>query len=184
MCFDGIMIRCPFDLRALERAVEKALSITIQLATKDMNEGFKLENVQRYEEPKPSTSFDFEDPYTYQTFQNEFKERQFDSWEEAHEVLGSIYPKVIGRVLRGDGSYIKKLDDGEIDLVRKLGASDFNIYISGLNHQNGSSVIISSSRMVLATMSVSSKHVNPQTSICGVDFRVKEQTKGPLGLNS
>ena len=126
------MIRCPFDLRALERAVEKALSITIQLATKDMNEGFKLENVQRYEEPKPSTSFDFEDPYTYQTFQNEFKERQFDSWEEAHEVLGSIYPKVIGRVLRGEGSYIKKLDNGGVDVVKKLGASDFNINITCL----------------------------------------------------
>ena len=132
LCFDGIMIRCPFDLRALERAVEKALSITIQLTTKDMNEGFKLENVQRYEEPKPSTSFDFEDPYTYQTFQNEFKERQFDSWEEAHEVLGSIYPKVIGRVLRGEGSYIKKLDNGGVDVVKKLGASDFNINITCL----------------------------------------------------
>jgi len=35
-------------------------------------------------------------------------------------------------LLRGEGSYSKKLDDGEIALVKKLGASDFNIYISGL----------------------------------------------------
>jgi hypothetical protein len=132
LCFDGIMIRCPFDLRALEEKVEQVLSIKIQLAIKDMNEGFVLDNVEPYEEPKPNTSFDFEDPYTYQTFQNEFKERQFGSWEEAHEVLASIYPKVIGRVLRGEGSYIKKLDNGGVDVVKKLGASDFNINITCL----------------------------------------------------
>jgi len=133
LCFDGMMVGAKLPpLQELEAKVEQALKIKIELTIKDMNQGFTLGEVEPYEPPKAPTSFDFDDPCSYQTFQNEYKERAFDSWEDAHDVLSPIYPKVIGRVLRGEGSYIKKLDDGEIDVVKKLGASDFNIYISGL----------------------------------------------------
>ena len=133
LCFDGIMVKgTAFDLPTLEKAVHEELNIKIQLAVKNMDQAFTLGEVAPYEEPKPSTSFDFEDPYTYQKFQNEFKERKFSSLEEAHDILSPIYPKVIGRVLRGEGSYIKKLEEGHVDVVKKLGASDFNINISSM----------------------------------------------------
>ena len=138
LCFDGLMVGegTVFDLRKLETKVEQALKIKIELTIKEMNEGFELGAVETYEDPKPPTTFDFNDSCSYQTFQNDFKEREFASWEDAHEVFSAIYPKVIARVLRGEGSYVKKLDDGEIDVVKKLGNSDFNIYISSLKPPN------------------------------------------------
>jgi hypothetical protein len=66
-----------------------------------MNQGFTLGEVELCEAPKATTSFDFNDPCSYQTFQNEYKERAFDSWGDAHDVLSPLYPKVIGRVVAG-----------------------------------------------------------------------------------
>jgi hypothetical protein len=137
LCFDGIMVKSKaddFDLLKIEKNIRKTLGISIQLAVKPMDQGFQIDNVEAYVEPVISTSFDFDDPYTYQSFQNEYKEYKFQSWDDAHEVFRNIYPKVIGRVLRGEGSYIKKEANGHVDIVKKLGASDFTIYIANLQN--------------------------------------------------
>lgn len=131
LCFDGLMVRDTYDLVELETVVFETLKIKIKLVVKDMNEGFDIGDVADYVEPKINTSFDFEDKFDYRAFQNEHREQKFNSWADVHLELGTIYPRVIGRVLRGEGSYIKKLENGCVDVVKKLGASDFNIYVSG-----------------------------------------------------
>ena len=84
--------------------------------------GFDVEQIA-----KLSNNFDFTDTYTYQSFQNQFKEHVFNSCEDLTQNMMLYYPKVIGRVLHGEGSYIKKSDDS-VNVVRSLGRSGFNMY--------------------------------------------------------
>ena len=76
---------------------------------------------------KSLNNFDFTDEYTYQKFQHQFKEQKFESLDELKETLQQHYPKVIARILHGEGSYIKKGVD-TVDVVKKLGSSGFNMY--------------------------------------------------------
>jgi hypothetical protein len=84
----------------------------------------KFDSVQQ---TKQSNSFDFTDPYTYQSFQNQFKEHNFKSYEDLKQTMMAWYPRVIARILHGEGSYVKKSDDS-VNVVRKLGQSGFNMY--------------------------------------------------------
>ena len=133
LCFDGIMVKeDTFDLHILEAHVMQTLNITIKLVIKPMNQGFELNNIDLYVEPIPISSFDFDDTYNYHMFRNDYKERQFSSWDAAHTAFNEVYTRVIGLILRGEGSYIKKLSNGHVDVVKRLGSSDFNIYVGGL----------------------------------------------------
>ena len=40
----------------------------------------------------------------------------------------SMYPKVIAHISQGDGFFIKKMDNGLLDITKKLGSSDFECY--------------------------------------------------------
>jgi hypothetical protein len=84
----------------------------------------KFDSVQQ---TKQSNSFDFTDPYTYQSFQNQFKEHNFKSYADLKQTMMAWHPRVIARILHGEGSYVKKSDDA-VNVVRKLGQSGFNMY--------------------------------------------------------
>ena len=50
----------------------------------------------------------------------------YDSHEELESALIG-YPKVIAHVLQGEGFFIKKLENGELDIVKRLRTSDFRV---------------------------------------------------------
>ena len=78
--------------------------------------------------------FDFTSDYTYQKFQNQFREHKFESFDALKETMQEHYPKVIARILHGEGSYIKK-DVDTVDIVKKLGSSGFNMYYKDENEK-------------------------------------------------
>ncbi len=65
--------------------------------------------------------------YTFQKFQNQFKEHRFESYDELTETMDQYLPRVIARVLEGKGSYIKKTTNG-VDIVSNLGVSGFTMH--------------------------------------------------------
>lgn len=127
LCFDGLMIRkeVEFNLETLAALVLDKLDIKIELAVKPMTEGFEMENVEAYT-PKPTNCFDFTDSYNYNDFHTQFNNSSFDSYECMDSAL-SDYPKVIAHILQGEGCFIKKLKNGELDVTKKLRTSDFHI---------------------------------------------------------
>ena len=138
LCFDGLMVDvdAEIDLRELEEAVKQQIGIDIELAEKPMESGFDNlpdELPQHIDYTQPNT-FDFSNTYDYQNFQNEFKETEYDSYEELHDTLFKKYPSVINKILKGKGSYVKKVirveNDG-VDVIDKLGESDFYMYYTG-----------------------------------------------------
>jgi hypothetical protein len=143
LCFDGLMVRTDYletsnyKLSNLEAAVFELLDIKINLKIKEMNEALPIpDEIPNYNSFSLLTnSFNFDDSINYKLFQNKFKEYEADTWEEIHEALGDEYPKVINRILSGEGSYIKKLKDGKTEIVKKLGASDFNIFVDGKKYK-------------------------------------------------
>ena len=126
LCFDGIMIRKEqtYDLAKLEASVKTALNIDISLAVKEMNQGFDI--VAEPYVDASYNSFDFTDPYNYNDFHTEFNNVTYDSHEELESALIG-YPKVIAHVLQGEGFFIKKLENGELDIVKRLRTSDFRV---------------------------------------------------------
>jgi hypothetical protein len=127
LCFDGLMIRkgVEFNLETLEELVLDKLDIEIKLAIKPMTEGFEIENIEPYI-PTPTNCFNFTDPYNYNNFHTQFNNSTFDSYESMDSAL-SDYPRVIAHILQGDGYFIKKLKNGELDVTKKLRTSDFHI---------------------------------------------------------
>lgn len=129
LCFDGLMVRkeTEVDLKALEAGVMESLSIEIKLAIKPMKQGFTINDLEQYIQAKPLNCFPrVADAYTYQDFQNEFKDHVFQSYEEMVEVIDERYPQVIAKVLAAEGSYIKR-DPEASDIVKKLGSTNFTL---------------------------------------------------------
>ena len=61
LCFDGIMLpRGEYDLKGCEKYIYEMIGIKIDLKEKPMTEGFEIDEVPSYEEPKTSLYTDFE----------------------------------------------------------------------------------------------------------------------------
>ena len=139
LIFDGF--QCPkqykIDLLALSTHVKEELGIVMKFAIKPMDQGYKLpDSIPKYMPPTSEgakNSFDYNDEYTYQSFHNEFRESKWNSYNDMDEALQEKYPKVIAKVLNGEGSLIKKSDEGSYDMVKKLGMSGFSMYYSKPN---------------------------------------------------
>ena len=131
LCFDGLMIRkeVAYDLEALEKAVFDKLEIEIKLAVKPMTEGFELGSIEPYVQKK-TNCFDFTDLFNYNDFHSEFNNETYASYADMEDALAD-YPKVIAHILQGEGCFIKKLDNGELDVVKKLKTSDFKVDYGG-----------------------------------------------------
>ena len=127
LCFDGIMILkdTTYDLLQLEKAVKNELDIEISLIVKEMSEGFEIGNVDIYIDESNNT-FNFTNPYNYNDFHTEFNSKTFESYEDMEAAIVN-YPKVIAHVLQGSGCFIKKLKDGNLDVVKHLDSSDFRM---------------------------------------------------------
>lgn len=65
--------------------------------------------------------FDFSDPYDWCKFHKEFNGKNHD--EEINSVMEK-YPRVIAHILEGEGSYIKKMENGQVSVVKGLKSSD------------------------------------------------------------
>lgn len=140
-CFDGIMIergnltgdKLNTHMRAIEALFETA-GYAIKLKSKEFSEldmsipeGYILPVIENDSiEPIALNKFDYKNPYTYQKFYNQFKNHQFVDENDMLSTLNPIYPSVISKLLKGEGIYIKKTVDN-IDVVKKLGMSDFNV---------------------------------------------------------
>jgi hypothetical protein len=124
LCFDGLMVRkgLEFDLEALEVAVMD-LEIEIKLVVKPMNEGWVIGDVEAFV-PAMTNCFDFTDPYDWGAFHKEYNGQDHDS------VIDSVidkYPRVVAHILDGEGSYIKKMEDGQVCMVKSLKSSDLKL---------------------------------------------------------
>jgi hypothetical protein len=128
LCFDGLMVRkgLEFDLEALEVAVMD-LEIEIKLVVKPMNEGWVIGDVEAFV-PAMTNCFDFTDPYDWGAFHKEYNGQDHDS------VIDSVidkYPRVVAHILDGEGSYIKKMADGQVCMVKSLKSSDLHLNTGG-----------------------------------------------------
>lgn len=125
LCFDGLMVRksVEFDLEALEVAVMD-LEIEVKLAVKPMTEGFVIGAVEAFV-PATTNCFDFTDPYDWGQFHKEF-----NGQDHVNVIDGVIekYPRVIAHILDGEGSYIKKMEDGQMCVVKSLKSSDVKLH--------------------------------------------------------
>jgi len=133
LIFDGLQIpkTVKLDLPDLEAKLKELKGIDIKLSIKAMDQGYKLpSNIPKYieEVPKPSNMFDYEDPYNYHSFHNEFHETFYYSYEQLDTALSEKYPGVIAKVLNGEGSFIKKGTNGRYDIVKTLGLSSFTMH--------------------------------------------------------
>jgi hypothetical protein len=136
LVFDGL--QCPLhmsiDLPGLSSHIKDKRGIDVKFAIKPMDQGYKIPNIiPKYmgaviESAK--NSFDYDDEYTYQSFHNEFRESKWKSKQDLDEALQEKYPKIIAKVLNGEGSLIKKGEEGTYDMVKKLGMSGFSMYYS------------------------------------------------------
>ena len=131
LCFDGIMICKTFtvELKKIEEAVFKEVGIHIQLAFKEMNEGFKDEgilNCTPYIPPTVPNTFDFLDKKDYRTFHNNYVEYIFGSYEVMYQRIKEESPAVIVRILHGEGLFIKK-DPTGFHVTKNLKLSDLEL---------------------------------------------------------
>lgn len=132
LCFDGLMLPSEPDIKRLQNRIKEDLDIDIELKVKPMDGGFKLPDViPKYIYPKLN-QFDNTDSYCFSDFYNEFQGASFDSWESAESKLGLKYPRVINKILKSKGTYIKKSEKGGVDIIPSLkgNITDFNIYIA------------------------------------------------------
>ena len=129
LCFDGLMVRkcVEFDLEAIETTVESELDIEIKLAVKPMTEGWEIDAVGPYVSVL-TNCFDFSDPYDWGKFHKEFNGKRYD--ESIDSVLKK-YPRVIAHILDGEGSYIKKMENGQVSVVKCLKSSDVKLRPDG-----------------------------------------------------
>ena len=140
LCFDGLMLLLSFiqslgtkfDLTEMQNEVYVKLGINIQLAVKEMTEGFDFSGVSilPYVKPVPPNTFDFADPYDYQTFNNQYVQSVFSSRSEMEEEINMVYPRCITRLLHGEGCFVKKeydVEKGDFDVVKGLGSSDLTL---------------------------------------------------------
>ena len=132
LIFDGLMIpkEMPYDLAKLESVVEKSLGIEIKLEIKEMTEGFELGfdismELEPYVEATNNT-FDFTDKYDYCDF---FKEFNGLEYEDVIEDVLIKYPKVVVHILDNEGCYIKKMENGNMCVVKALKTSDLKFKI-------------------------------------------------------
>lgn len=130
LIFDGLMIprEFEFDLVKLEAMVEKSLGIEIKLEIKEMTEGFELGDmlsIEPYVEATRNT-FDFTDKYDYCDF---FKEFNGLEYEDVIEDVLIKYPKVVAHILDNEGCYIKKMENGNMCVVKNLKTSDLKFKI-------------------------------------------------------
>ena len=116
LCFDGIMLdkNKSYDLEGCCEYIKQSLGITINLKIKEMNEGFKLDELLNYEEVSIDEikGFDSNDPYLYNHFVNEYSSGDKE-WEDYESLQAEILPKVkrvLAYISIGKGMYIKKLD--------------------------------------------------------------------------
>jgi len=79
--------------------------------------------------------FDYSEKYCFADFQREFENKSFDSYSELKSAIENKISKVIACVCTGDGLYLKKLLDGNVDMTRKLGFCDFKMYYTKENKQ-------------------------------------------------
>lgn len=123
LCFDGLMLRkgVEFDLEAIEATVESELDIDIKLAVKPMTEGWEIDDDVEPYISVLTNCFDFSDPYDWGKFHKEFNGKNHD--EEINSVMEK-YPRVIAHILDGEGSYIKKMENGQVSVVKGLKSSD------------------------------------------------------------
>lgn len=142
-CFDGLMVEKK-KCKSIEKLSEHIFKIeklftdagyAIKLKIKPFDQidlFLSEEDIKRVHETSEHEGanilnrFDYKDPYTFLDFHNSFSEKQFSSEYEMYESIEPLFPKVIAKVLTGDGIYIKKTSGG-VDLTRKLGLSDFKM---------------------------------------------------------
>lgn len=143
-CFDGIMVERK-KCKSLEKLQAHIIKIEKLFLDAGYNMKLKIKDFEKIDlniDPedmakcdalkKPAAceipnTFNYKDPYSFVDFHNEFARREFSSYGEMKMLVGEAFPKVIAKVLTGDGIYIKKTSTG-VDITRKLGLSDFKMY--------------------------------------------------------
>jgi hypothetical protein len=134
MCFDGAMLpraspAANYDLKGCQDYINSTLGIKIQLKIKPMDQGLKIPTeIEEYVPYKMPRKFDADDNYDYAEFQNEFREYEFDSYEELDQTISKKYPLVIAKIMEGKGMFVKKSTNGKISMVESLGITDFSMY--------------------------------------------------------
>lgn len=140
-CFDGVMVekkKCK-NLKKLEiyiSEIEKLfqnVGYSMKLNIKPfetidlyLSEDDVKTNLSVSGEIEIFNRFNHKDAYTFLDLYNTFSEREFNSLEDIKTQIEPLFPKVIAKVLTGDGIYIKKTSSG-IDITRRLGLSDFTM---------------------------------------------------------
>lgn len=101
---------------------------------KRLQQQIKKKNITPY---VARNRFDYDDPYTFQDFYNEYNKKRFESLSILDSTLNQICPRVIARVVEGEGCYIKK-SLSICDMTKKLGISDFKMsYMEESESKNG-----------------------------------------------
>lgn len=132
LCFDGIMVlqSTQINLVELQQEIYDKLNINIELVEKPMDLGFDIsDDIPAYVELSKNT-FDFTDTYNYSDYYNQYNNKDID---DVIDDLIDDSKRVIAHCNKGEGFYIKKLDNGCFDVVKKLGTSSFNLKSSDKN---------------------------------------------------
>lgn len=129
LCFDGLQLRSDFDLDlpALNEHISEFMKFKINFVIKPMDKVFPIpENIPKYV-AMICPPFDFKDPYTFLDLCKQFSERSFDSYTELDEELSQYYKRVVGRSVRSQGVYFKKLESG-VNVSKNLKNSGFRMF--------------------------------------------------------
>jgi hypothetical protein len=131
LCFDGLQIKkgTKYNLKKLEKKITQLHGIKIGLVVKEMKLAFDIPNdISKHIDYVKPSNFDFDNNYSYREFQDEFRERVFNSFDELDNEISLKYPLVLSKIVNGKGKFIKKGNEGMIGVVDNLGCSGFDMY--------------------------------------------------------
>jgi len=127
LVYDGFQLQYLPDLEKLNAYVQNKFPEVknLHFVNKPMDEGLVLpEIIPRYRPPPLCPTFDFKDPYTFSDFQQQFGSKVWNSQKELWDALDVTVPRVMGKCLKGEGFYFKKLTSG-LDRFKTLKECDF-----------------------------------------------------------
>ena len=135
LCFDGIQIKKGtldkqrFNIKGMEKHILKSLGIQIKLTVKEMKLAFELPaDISPHVDYRKPNTFDYGLNYSFAEFQDEFREKTFQSFEDLDIEISQKYPLVLAKVLGGKGKFLKKARNGSIETTDSLGISNFDMY--------------------------------------------------------
>jgi hypothetical protein len=131
LCFDGLQVEkgTKYNLVELEKKIKQLHDIDVKLIVKKMKLAFDIpDDIPVYNDYVKPSNFNFNTGYSYREFQDEFRERVFNSFDELDNEISLKYPLVLSKIVNGKGKFIKKGNDGMIGVVDNLGCSGFDMY--------------------------------------------------------